>query len=198
MTSIRLTSLNIEKFDQALSPDFTSGFEESEDCFTEITTKAAALLGAEKCFLFIKDSREQKLYTFIKDIDGNKVRATKPIDRGITGFILSEPSGYSDNKVTQSQQWSHELDELPNFVTTSYLAWPIWDFAACKSIGVVEFRNKGVSSAQRSLGTSVFNAADSQFARIIALQLGHAVIHFKQVMIMCIIVYYDLIRGHHS
>ena len=61
---IRLTSLNLEKFDLALSPDFTSGFEESEDCFTEITCKAASLLGAEKCFIFIKDTKEQKLYTF--------------------------------------------------------------------------------------------------------------------------------------
>lgn len=126
VTSIRLTSMNIEKFDEALSPDFTSGFEESEDCFTEITAKAAALLGAEKCFLFIKDDKEQKLYTFLKDNDGNKVRATKPIDRGITGSILAEPSEYIDNKVEQSDRWSQELDELPQFVTTSYLAWPIW------------------------------------------------------------------------
>ncbi|KAL7553381.1 hypothetical protein ACHAWF_017532 [Thalassiosira exigua] len=177
--SIRLTSLNIEKIDQALSPDFTSGFEESEDCFSEITAKAAVLLGAEKCFLFIKGAKEQKLYTFLRDNDGSKVRATKPIDRGITGSILSEPSGYNDGKVGQSDRWSHELDELPNFVTTSYLAWPIWDFAACKSIGVVEFRNK--------CGSPTFNAADSQFARIIALQLGHAVIHYKQQ---------ELIAGH--
>ena len=178
---IRLTSLNLEKFDLALSPDFTSGFEESEDCFTEITCKAASLLGAEKCFIFIKDTKEQKLYTFIKDSGGNKVRATKPIDRGITGSILSEPSGYNENGVGQCDRWEEELDELPNnFVTTSYLAWPIWDFAASKSIGVVEFRNK-------LNGTSTFSAADSQFARIIALQLGHAVIHYKQE---------ELIAGH--
>jgi len=180
LTSHRRTSLDIEKFDQALSPEFTSGFEESEDCFSEITAKAASLLGAEKCFLFIKDTNAQNLYTFIKDHEGNKVRATKPIDRGITGSILAEPSGYNENKVGQSQRWSHELDDLPGFVTTSYLAWPIWDFAACKSIGVVEFRNKGN-------GSSAFNAADSQFARIIALQLGHAVIHYKQQ---------ELIDGH--
>ena len=77
LTSPSLTSLNIDKFDQALSPDFTSGFEESEDCFTEITSKAATLIGAERCLLFIKDTKEQKLYTFIKDNEGNKVRATK-------------------------------------------------------------------------------------------------------------------------
>ena len=77
ITSPSLTSLNIDKFDQALSPDFTSGFEESEDCFTEITSKAATLIGAERCLLFIKDTKEQKLYTFIKDNEGNKVRATK-------------------------------------------------------------------------------------------------------------------------
>ena len=173
MTSIRLTSMNIDKFDQALSPDFTSGFEESEACFTDITAKAATLLGAEKCFIFIKDSKEHNLYTFIQDNAGNKVRATKPLDRGITGSILSEFGGYSVNKVSQSQRWSDELDEVPNFVTTSYLAWPIWDFASCKSVGVVEFRNKGN-------GSMAFNSADLQFARIIALQLGHAVIYFKQ------------------
>ena len=173
LTSIRFSSLNIEKFDQALSPDFTSGFEESEDCFTEITTKAAKLLGAEKCFLFIKDAKDQTLYTYIKDCAGNPLRATKPLDRGITGSILSETSGYNVSKVSRSRRWSRELDELPDFVTTSYLAWPIWDFAASKSIGVVEFRNKGN-------GSMVFNAADLQFARIIALQLGHAVIHYKQ------------------
>ena len=50
----RLT-LNVEKFDKVLSPSFTSGFEESEDCFGEVTHKAASLLGAEKCFLVSGD-----------------------------------------------------------------------------------------------------------------------------------------------
>eukprot|EP01082_Thalassiosira_pseudonana_P001598 g1164.t1 g1164 contig10:1517111-1521355(-) len=179
-SKIRLSSLNIDKFDQALSPDFASSFEESEDCFHELTVKAATLLGAERCFLFVKDAKEQNLYTFLKDGNGNKTRATKPLDRGITGSILSESSGYITSKATQSTRWSQELDELPNFVTTSYLAWPIWDFTACRSIGVVEFRNKGN-------GLASFNAADSQFARIIALQLGHAVINYKQQ---------ELIAGH--
>lgn len=168
-----LTHLNLEKLDQALAPDFASGFEESADCFTQITTKAALLLGAEKCFIFIKDINEQHLYTFLKDTEGNKVLATKPIDRGITGSILAESSGFNESNIGQCQRWSHELDELPRFVTTCYLAWPIWDFAACKSIGVVEFRNK-------LNGSTEFNPADSQLARIIALQLGHAVIHCEQ------------------
>ena len=97
----------------------------------------------------------------------------QPIDRGITGSILSEPSGYHENKIEQCDRWSKELDELPNFVTTCYLAWPIWDFAAQKSVGVVEFRNKSGNGIS-------FSPADLQFARIIALQLGHAVIHYKQ------------------
>eukprot|EP00956_Cyclotella_meneghiniana_P034476 scaffold105349_cov72-Cyclotella_meneghiniana.AAC.2 len=179
MSSIRLSAMNIDKFDQALSPDFASGFEESVDCFAEITTKAAALLDAEKCFLFIKDDNEQKLYTFITDNKGEHIRATKPLDRGIAGSILSEPTGYTANKANQSERWSQQLDELPNFVTISYLAWPIWDFSSCKCIGVVEFRNKG--------GGTSFSPADSQFARIIALQLGHAIIHYKQQ---------ELIAGH--
>lgn len=167
------TQLNVEKFEQALAPDFISGFEETEECFTRITTRAALLLGAEKCFVFIKDNNEQQLYTFLKDIDGNKVIVVKPINRGITGTILADPIGFNENNIGQCQRWVHEVDELPNFVTTCYLAWPIWDFAACKSIGVLEFRNK-------LNGLLEFNAADSQLARIIALQLSHGFIHYKQ------------------
>ena len=174
------TQLNVEKFEQALAPDFVSGFEETEECFTRITTRAASLLGADKCFVFIKDNNEQQLYTFLKDIDGNKVIVVKPINRGITGSILADPTGFSESNIGQCQRWLHEVDELPNFVTTCYLAWPIWDFAACKSIGVIEFRNK-------LNGLLEFNAADSQFARIIALQLGHGFIHYKQQ---------KLIHGH--
>jgi class 3 adenylate cyclase len=174
------TQLNVEKFEQALAPDFVSGFEETEECFTRITTRAASLLGADKCFVFVKDNNEQQLYTFLKDIDGNKVIVVKPINRGITGSILADPTGFNESNIGQCQRWLHEVDELPNFVTTCYLAWPIWDFAACKSIGVIEFRNK-------LNGLLEFNAADSQFARIIALQLGHGFIHYKQQ---------KLIHGH--
>eukprot|EP00804_Cyclotella_cryptica_P006131 CCRYP_018429-RA/>CCRYP_018429-RA protein AED:0.03 eAED:0.03 QI:3227/0/0.5/1/0/0/2/0/1348 len=180
LNSMRLSSLNIVKFDQALSPHFASGFEESINCFAEITTKAAALLDAEKCHLFIKDDREKKLYTYTADNGGENGRATKPLDRGIAGSILSEPTGYTASKASQSERWSEELDELPGFTTTSYLAWPIWDFEHQSSIGVVEFRNKRG-------GSSPFSAADLQFARIIALQLGHAIIHYKQQ---------ELIAGH--
>jgi class 3 adenylate cyclase len=170
-SKIRLSALNYDTFDMCLSPDFTSSYDEHD--FSKITAKAAELLGAEKCFLFIRDSKEQKLYTYLKESEGKIVIATKPIDRGITGFVLSESAGCNLNKAQEELCWMEELDELPNFVTTCYLAWPIHDFTDGKSIGVVEFRNK-------LNGSSSFNAADSQFARIIALQLGHAIVNSKQ------------------
>ena len=170
-SKIRLSALNYDTFDLCLSPDFTSSFEEHD--FSNITSKAASLLGAEKCFLFIRDTKEQKLHTYLKDPAGKIQIATKPIDRGITGAVLSESTGCNLSRASQSDLWLEELDELPNFVTTCYLAWPIHDFTDGKSIGVVEFRNK-------ENGTSSFNAADSQFARIIALQLGHAIVNSKQ------------------
>ena len=170
-SKIRLSALNYDTFDLCLSPDFTSSFEEHN--FSKITTKAAALLGAERCFLFICNTKEQKLYTYLQDNNGKIIIATKPIDRGITGAVLSESTGCNLNRVSQSDLWLEELDELPNFITTCYLAWPIHDFTDGKSVGVVEFRNK-------ENGSSSFNAADSQFARIIALQLGHAIINSKQ------------------
>lgn len=89
------------------------------------TDNSVAFLAASA--QFIRDTKEQKLYSYVKDSEGKPVRLTKPIDRGITGSILSESSGYFTSKVFQSNVWSHELDELPDYVTLCYLAWPIWD-----------------------------------------------------------------------
>lgn len=163
----------LEKLDEALTSEFAAGFEESESCFTRVTTTAASFLGAEKCLLFIKDSKKRNLYTFIKDRGSNGEKVVKPLHRGITAAMLSETSGYSINKATQARQWLHEVDELPNFTTVSYLAWPIRDPATSKSIGVVEFRNK-------RNGSNSFDSNDMQLSRVIALQLSHAVIYFKQ------------------
>lgn len=97
-------------------------------CLIEISSKAGMLLGAQKYFIFLKDDKDQKLYTFIKDT-GVDLSLTKPIDRGITGSILSESTGYSIKRVGQTRRWSRKVDELFDFVTTWYLAWPILDFA---------------------------------------------------------------------
>jgi len=166
--------LNPEKFDILMASDFTSGFEESEACFSEITHKAALIINAEVCNLFLRDNKEQKLYTFVKDNDGNEVRVTKPLDRGITGSIILDPLGFNVHDVRKSRRWSHDLDELPDTTTKSYLAWPLHDSADDSSIGVVEFRNK------ISKGDGSFNAADAQMARIVAFQLGNAVVRYKQ------------------
>ena len=183
------SSLNPERFDGIMSSDFASGFEESEACFSDVCAKAAHALSARYCTVFLVDDREHRLYTFARDRDGNEVRATKPLDRGITASVISDPVGFNVHDVSTSRRWSPDLDELPDGrsdPTTSYLAWPLWDAGGNgPPIGVVEFRNKYASGSGGGGGTGgggggAFNAADSQLARIVASHLGQAVMYQRQ------------------
>ena len=167
------SALDTLKFDECMAINFTSGFEETSESFSEISAKAASVLDAEYCHIFILDDKEHKLFTFIKDEDENEVKLTKPLDRGITGSVLSDEVGANIADVSQSSQWSPELDDTINGNTKSYLAWPIWELSG-KFIGVVEFRNKQNSQQ------SVFDVADSQMAQIVAFQIGRAIVQTRQ------------------
>lgn len=168
-----VSSLNQGKFDELMAADFASGFEESQACFSDVATKAAKILGSQFCNIFLIDEKEHRLYTFVRDRNGTEIRVTKPLDRGITGSIISNPVGFNVNDVSTSRRWSPELDELLDGVTKSYLAWPLWDAGGANCLGVVEFRNKSDRNGS-------FNAADSQLARIVAFQLGNAITHHRQ------------------
>jgi len=167
------SSLDSFKFNECLANDLTSGFEESEKAFSDIRHKAASILDAEECFIYVLDDKEHKLYTFLKDGQGNEVKLTKPLDRGITGFVLSDETGINLSDVSHSSQWSKDLDELMNRTTVSYLAWPIWGLSG-ECIGVIEFRNKNRPT------NAVFNSADVQLSQIIAFQIGRAIVENRQ------------------
>lgn len=98
---------------------------------------------------------------------------TKPLDRGITGYVLSDETGMNLTDAPQSSQWSTELDETIDGVTKSYLAWPIWELSG-QCIGVIEFRNK------KGTNNAVFDVADTQFAQIIAFQISRAVVEIRK------------------
>ena len=182
---VSVSSLNPSKFDSLLAADFALGYEESATCLGEVTGKAAAILEAQSCHVWMIDQTNHKLYTLVTDstsTSGSKetVRLTKPLDRGITASIVSEPAGYNTTNVGTSGRWSHDIDEMmstssgkPTTKTKSYLAWPLWDSIGGVVIGVVEFRNKHGGDAS-------FNAADSQLARIVANQLANAIVHYRQ------------------
>lgn len=167
------TTLDSFKFNECLTHDFTSGFEESEEGFTELSTKAASILNASLCQIYLLDDKEHQIFTFVKDENDNEVKLTKPLDRGITGYVLSDEAGMNLTDAPQSSQWSPELDETFNGLTKSYLAWPIWELSG-ECIGVVEFRNKKGSQ------NAVFDVADVQFAQIIAFQIGRAIVEIRQ------------------
>jgi hypothetical protein len=156
-----------------LANDLTSGFEESEHSFSEISSKAASIVGAEKCYIYLLDDKEHKIFTYIKDDNENDIKLIKPIDRGLTGSVLLEESGINLNDVSQSSQWSSELDETMNGTTRAYLACPIRELSG-ECIGVVEFRNK--------IGNqyACFDVADAQMAHMITFQLSRAIVENRQ------------------
>ena len=174
---VSTAALNSARFDDLMAADFASGFQERSTCLVEVTFKAAAILDAQSCNVWMIDNPNRKLYTFVQSDDQGELKLTKELDRGITASVISDSVGFNIQDVRTSMRWSHDVDEiLPQLETASktvsYLAWPMWDGAGGECIGVVEFRNKN--------GEGSFNAADSQLARIVASQLGHAIVHCRQ------------------
>ncbi len=153
--------------------NFTSRFEESAQAFSDITSKAASILDAEYCHIFILNGKEHRLFTISKDDDGHELQLTKPLDRGITGSVFSDEGGINLADATQSSRWSAELDNFVNGETKSYLAIPILELSG-ECIGVVEFRNKNHNQ------NSAFDAADEQMAQIVAFQIGRAIEQNRQ------------------
>ena len=191
--------LNSTKFDMA-SAITSSGFQETAACLEEISTKAAKIVEAQSCHVWMIDQTKHELYRLLPDGSAvattsagptkastaagtGEIRLIKPLDRGITASIVSEPSGFNTKNVATSGRWSHDIDEInagagaapgsSRRETISYLAWPLCDSTSGECLGVVEFRNK-------CNGGAFFNAADSQLARIVAIQLANAIVHYRQ------------------
>ena len=61
--------------------------------FFQESYKTSNILGSRYCYTFLIDDKEHKLYTFLKHDEGKEVKLMKPVDRGITRFVLSEGKG---------------------------------------------------------------------------------------------------------
>jgi len=170
------STLDPVKFTELMSNDLTCGFNTTYNSFHEICSKASNILGSRYCYIFLIDDKEHKLYTFLKDDEGKEVKLMKPVDRGITGFVLSEEKGLNLDDVQTTTQWHAEIDEIEQCQTVAYLASPLWDTMTGTCVGVVEFRNKH----ENNISKYKFDIADEQMAQIIAFQIGRAVVHQRQ------------------
>ena len=167
------STLDPDKFAELMSNDLASGFQETSESFEEITSKACEILDSSYCYIFLIDDNEHKLYTYVKDEQDREIKVMKPVDRGITGFVLSEEKGLNLGEARSSTQWCGEIDDFDHYKTESYLAFPLWDTMIGSCVGVVEFRNKNTRNMK-------FDAAAEQMAQIIAFQVGRAVVHRRQ------------------
>lgn len=178
LTKSSLSILDPEKFKEVISHDFISDFQDTCVAFEEISKKAACILNACRCLLFIFHEKNRTLNSFIRTVEGNEMPISKPVDQGITGFVLSEQVMISLKDPQSSSKWSHTIDEIPGSTTKTYLACPLWDSMSGSCVGVVEFRNKIGS------GNLGFDAADEQMAQIIAFQISRAIVHNRQQNIL--------------
>ncbi len=159
------------KFEEVMSHDLTSGFDESSTCFETIGQKAASIMDAQRCCIYIADEKEHHVSTYVKDCHGNDIEILKPLDRGITGFVLTEGEGLNLNDATQSKYWSMEIDHVRCPDTKSYLGWPLIYTMDGSAVGVLEFHNSN---------TGTFDTADEQIAQILAFQISRAIVHYRQ------------------
>jgi len=170
------STLDPVKFAELMSNDLTSGFDATCNSFNGVCSKAASILESRACYVFLFDDKNCNLYTFLKDKEGKDTKLMKPIDRGITGFVLSEGKGLKLDDVQSATQWCAGIDEIDQCSTMTYLASPLWNIMAGTCLGVIEFRNKHNNGRNKGK----FDTADEQMAQIIAFHIGRAVVHQRQ------------------
>lgn len=164
------SNLNPDKFNSLMNY-VAVDFQESAICFLEHTKKFKDLLDVEACQLFLVDKERHQLYTFFSDKSGQDLRVFKPMDRGLGSEVIDKMKGLIVENVQQSPRWDKKVDELPNFTTFSYLAWPLRS-QSDECVGLIEARNK--------INKSRFDISDEQMAQIYAHQISAAISQYKQ------------------
>ena len=163
-------SLDPDKFSSLMSYQAID-FEESIECFREHTNKLKALLDCDACHIFLVDEKEHQLYTYMEIGGGASTKVFKPMDRGLGSQVVDQVDGLLVENVQLSPRWDSTVDELAQFTTSSYLAWPLRNPAG-ECIGVMEARNKTDLTA--------FSTSDTQVAQIFAQQISSAIFRSKQ------------------
>ena len=172
-------SLPADKFQMLMTFQIAS-FQENGRCFKELSNKLKELLDVKDARIMLVDTDFYHLYTFtLNEVDGSETKIHRPMDRGLTSAVISSGEGLVVDSPGTDARWDRSVDEIDNFSTTNYIAWPLLSLEG-EVIGMVEGRNKGFqrggsSSSSAARETTPFTTMDEQMIHIFAHQMAAAI-----------------------
>ncbi|MBD3810322.1 MAG: GAF domain-containing protein [Sulfuricurvum sp.] len=109
-----------------------------EETLPIIAEEAKAIVGAERCSIFMVDQKEGMLWTKLSDGIG---RIAIGINSGIVGDTVHQESAQIVNNPYEDSRFLAKIDEKSGFVTRNILAVPIYG-SRQEVIGVIQLLNK--------------------------------------------------------
>ena len=115
-----------------------SSLEQIENTLPTIAEEAKAIVGAERCSIFIVDYDAKMLWTKLSDGIG---RIAIGIDAGIVGETVRAKAAQRVKDPYEHPNFLVKIDEKSGFVTRNILAVPIFS-SMQEVIGVIQLLNK--------------------------------------------------------
>lgn len=112
--------------------------ENIENTLPEISEEAKAILGAERCSIFIVDHTANMLWSKHSDGVGKIVLG---LETGIAGETVKSKTPIVVNNPYEDARFSSKIDSKSGFVTRNILAVPILN-SKQEVIGVIQILNK--------------------------------------------------------
>ncbi|MBN2895958.1 MAG: GAF domain-containing protein [Campylobacterales bacterium] len=125
-----------------------------EEALPLISSYAKELVGAERCSLYIFDTKNRKLWTTMAD---GVERISIGIDQGLAGKSVREGRSIVENDPYTNPDFLQSVDEQTGFVTQNVASIPI--FASThRIIGVMQLLNKPDGFEEKDVRLMVFFA----------------------------------------
>lgn len=115
-----------------------SSLDRIENALPTIAEEAKAIVGAERCSIFMVDYTARMLWTKLSDGIG---RIAIGIDSGIVGETVRSKAAQRVNNPYENPNFLGKIDEKSGFVTRNILAVPIYN-SMQEVIGIIQLLNK--------------------------------------------------------
>lgn len=103
-----------------------------------ISKYAKAVIGAQRCSIFIYDNDKKQLWTTLAD---DIERIEVPSDKGLVGHTLKEKKPLIENKPYSNPHFLPDIDKASGYTTNNIITAPVFN-ANREIIGVLELLNK--------------------------------------------------------
>ena len=112
-----------------------------------ISSYAKAITGADRCSMFIYDSKNKVLWTTLAD---GVEKLIIPFDKGIVGETLETKKGIIENNVDTNPHFLSEVDMHTGYKTNNVITAPVFNIHK-DVVGILQLLNKNGGLDRKSV-----------------------------------------------